>query len=33
MPKVIKPEDDIKRSEIMDKILEILGKKEGAGGR
>lgn len=27
MPKVIKPEDDIKRQEIMEKILEILGKK------
>ena len=29
MPKVIKPEDDIKRQEIMDKILLILGKKQG----
>jgi hypothetical protein len=29
MPKVIKPEDDEKRLEIMDKILKILGKKEG----
>ena len=29
MPKVIKPEDNAKRQEIMDKILEILGKKDG----
>jgi hypothetical protein len=29
MPKVIKPEDDIKRLEILNKILDILGKKEG----
>jgi hypothetical protein len=29
MPKVIKPEDNIKRDEIMNKILEILGKKDG----
>jgi hypothetical protein len=28
MPKVIKPEDDIKRLEILNKILDILGKKE-----
>lgn len=29
MPKVIKPEDNIKRDEILEKILEILGKKDG----
>ena len=29
MPKVIKPEDDIKRLEIMESILKILGKKDG----
>ncbi len=29
MPKVIKPEDNIKREQILEKILEILGKKEG----
>jgi len=29
MPKVIKPEDNEKREAILDKILEILGKKEG----
>ncbi len=29
MPKVIKPEDNAKREAILEKILEILGKKEG----
>ena len=29
MPKVIKPEDNAKRDLILEKILEILGKKEG----
>jgi hypothetical protein len=29
MPKVIKPEDNEKRVDIMEKILKILGKKEG----
>ena len=28
MPKVIKPEDDIKRLDILNRILDILGKKE-----
>ena len=29
MPKVIKEEDNIKRQEIINKILDILGKKDG----
>lgn len=29
MPKVIKPEDNAKRDQILSSILEILGKKEG----
>jgi hypothetical protein len=29
MPKVIKPEDNAKREQILSSILEILGKKEG----